>query len=146
MRLRTIALAGAATAALSTPAFADHVGWYLGLGAGYEQTQSTRVEFTEPGFGIVGTGKARFNGSGIYLLDGGYKWDSGLRVEGELAYTDPGAKLCFTEGRFCRLEARGGADIGSLMINFVWDWALAPDRGVSLGGGVGAANVNMHIG
>src|SRR5215471_14309368 len=94
MNIRTIALAGAAVLALSAPAFADHVGWYLGVGAGYEQTQSTHLVFPpDPIFGFpAATAKEKFNGSGIYLVDAGYKWPNGIRVEGELGWKNPHAK------------------------------------------------------
>ena len=77
MKIRTIALAGAATLALSAPALADHVGWYLGLGVGYEQTQSTTLVLPpDPAIPTPSLGlKERFSGSGIYLVDAGYKFN-----------------------------------------------------------------------
>src|SRR5215471_12439642 len=153
MKIRTIALAGAATLALSAPALADHVGWYLGLGVGYEQTQSTTLVLPpDPAIPTPSLGlKERFSGSGIYLVDAGYKFNNGIRVEGELAYKDPNAKvpICIV-GVGCAPAGtppfgKGGKDVGSLMVNFVYDWQLGEDWGLSLGGGFGAADVNEHI-
>src|SRR5262252_6568462 len=148
MKIRTIALAGAAMAALSAPASADHVGWYLGLGAGYEQTQSTRLILPPDLFSGSPAPplKERFNGSGIYLVDAGYKFSNGIRVEGELAYKNPKAKVTFCEGINCnQFLGKGGKDVGSLMVNFVYDWNVGEDWGLSIGGGFGAADVNEHV-
>src|SRR5215471_11809602 len=147
MRIRTTALAGAAVLALSAPAFADHTGWYLGLGAGYEQTQSTNLVLPpDPIFGTPALNvKEKFNGSGIYLADVGYKFNNGIRVEGELAWKNPNSKLTFCEGLRCgNFLGKGGLEVGSIMVNFVYDWALGEDWGISLGGGLGAADVNNH--
>src|SRR5215831_8563738 len=162
MKIRTIALAGAGMLALSAPASADHVGWYLGLGAGYEQTQSTTLTFPPDTFFAVpaATAKEKFSGSGIYLVDAGYKFNNGIRVEGELAYKNPSAKssvICDDDTQIILAGVRGGEvalpncpgkggkDVGSLMVNFVYDWHVGEDWGLSLGGGFGAADVNEHI-
>jgi len=144
MRIRTLALAGAATVALSAPALADHVGWYLGLGAGYEQTQSTHLIFPpDPIFPVPSAKvKEKFGGSGIYLADAGYKFLNGFRAEGEIAYKNPNAKIAgFCEGAACK----GGLEVGSVMVNLVYDWNVGDDWGISLGGGFGAADVNDHV-
>jgi len=49
MKLRTIALAGVAVAALSaSPALASTTGWYLGLGVGYDHLNPVHVTSTFP--------------------------------------------------------------------------------------------------
>ena len=83
MKLRSIALAGAAVLALSTPALASVPGWYLGLGVGYDQLTSVNATLqTSPP--IAGT--ISYSGNAIYTGSAGYKWDSGVRLELELGY------------------------------------------------------------
>ncbi len=64
MKLRLLAMASVAAAALSTPAFAGD-GWYLGLGGGYSGQQS----FTASSLAIPGTSNLAFgksdNGIGV---------------------------------------------------------------------------------
>jgi outer membrane protein OmpA-like peptidoglycan-associated protein len=145
MYFRTIALAGAAAVALTTSASADHTGWYLGLGAGWEHTDPARIQYPPPPIGGVNS-KEKFSGSGIYLINGGYKFDSGMRIEGELAYKNPDARAlvpgdCIAPGCL----AKGGADIGTAMVNFAYDFGIGNNWGLSFGGGLGAADVNDHL-
>ena len=84
MKFRMIALAGVAALALSTPAMANE-GWYLGLGAGWNQQLGTKV--TSIGSPATGTlGKTDKSDSVIVAGSIGYVWDSGLRLENEIAW------------------------------------------------------------
>src|SRR4051812_27092238 len=84
MKIRMIALAGVAALALSTPAMAVE-GWYLGLGAGYDQQNG--IKGTSVPFPTTFSGKS--NSSNGPLLAGafGYSWDGGLRIEDEISWS-----------------------------------------------------------
>ena len=77
MKIRMIALAGVAALALSTPAMAAD-GWYLGLGAGYDQQNG--IKLTSVPCSDTFSGKT--NSSSGALLAGafGYGWDNGFRA------------------------------------------------------------------
>src|SRR5215510_12520216 len=81
MKIRACALAGAAFVAFCTPAMATEPGWYLGLAVGYDNLQNENFK------SVFGTSSIRFKDSGLYLLNGGYKWNFGLRTELEFGYT-----------------------------------------------------------
>src|ERR1700749_1170369 len=81
MKLRSIALAGVALAALSVPAMAsDYTGWYLGFGMGYSDPLLVHAN--------VGplTGKIPYEPDAMGVVSGGYKWDSNIRTEIEIGY------------------------------------------------------------
>ena len=85
MRLRSIALAGAAALALSVPAAAsDATGWYLGIGAGYDMPSKVTAEFTGT---VPVTGQAGFSNTGLYIATFGYRFDSHFRIENEVGLT-----------------------------------------------------------
>ncbi len=87
MNLRTLALAGAAALAFSSPALAQPTGWYLGLGFGYDHLDNQGFKST----GVPTVYDYRFNGGFLGTASAGYKFDFGLRLEGEISYTDHGA-------------------------------------------------------
>ena len=54
MKIRMLALAGVAAAALSAPAHAATEGWYLGLAGGYDNMPDVRAHSaTAPALGVV---------------------------------------------------------------------------------------------
>jgi len=82
MKLRSIALAGVATAALCAPASAsDYTGWYLGLGVGYQDPYLVHAD--SPATGPV---KLAYNPDAFGIGAIGYKWDMNIRTELELGY------------------------------------------------------------
>ena len=82
MKLRSIALDGVALAALSVPAAAsDYMGWYLGLGAGYD---SPNVVHGSTPSGDV---NLPYHDNALAVVSAGYKWDMNIRTELELGYT-----------------------------------------------------------
>ena len=146
MRIRSIALAGAALLVFAGSASAsDNGGWYLGLGAGYDQLGSVRMQSATAPF--VGSGRTSYSGNAIYLGSAGYKWDSGLRIELELGFDQHDAsKLAIAGGPiFLKPAIGGGVQTSSALVNFVYDMSLGGNWGASLGGGVGAANVNEYL-
>src|SRR5471030_1701650 len=83
MKLRLLAMATVAAAALSTPALAGE-GWYLGFGGGYDAQSS--VKFTSLPVPASNT-KAGSDGSGIGAISLGYAFGGGWRLEDEIAFT-----------------------------------------------------------
>src|ERR1700749_3483926 len=83
MKLRLLAMATVAAAALSTPALAGD-GWYLGLGGGWDNQPGIRgTSVPSPTF----TQKTNSNDNFIGAIAIGYKWAEGWRLENELAFT-----------------------------------------------------------
>src|SRR5215469_7735172 len=132
MKLRTIALAGVAVAALSgSPALASTTGWYLGLGVGYDHLNPVHVTSTFP-FSI----DVDHSDNVIVVGSVGYKFDSGLRIENEIGYT--------THDISGLINTDGSTDAKSDLVNFIYDFPLSDLWTLSLGAGVGAANVGVH--
>jgi outer membrane protein OmpA-like peptidoglycan-associated protein len=147
MKIRTIALAGAAALAMSGPAFASEPGWYLGLGIGYDNLMPVHVGLQPFAVGDNPDYNFHYNDNAIYAGMVGYKFDdSGWRIELELSGathtgtvgvprkdgTDPGGLL------------RGGTTTLSVLGNLLYDYNLGDGWAVSLGGGLGVANVNHY--
>jgi opacity protein-like surface antigen len=74
--------------------------------------------------------------SAIVVGSVGYKFDWGLRVENEVGYDSHGIKS---------LVLDGSTDVKSDLVNFVYDFPLSDLWSLSLGAGVGAANVGEHL-
>ncbi|MGZ5937084.1 MAG: outer membrane protein, partial [Rhizomicrobium sp.] len=143
MKLRSIALAGAAVFALSTPALAAAPGWYLGLAVGYDQLTSVKGQLlSTPPF----SGEMSYSGNAIYMGSAGYKWDSGVRLELELGYDNHDASKLhlFAGPEFGKPDVTGGTSTTSALVNFIYDLDLGNNWGLSLGGGIGAGDVNHY--
>src|SRR5690349_8424012 len=85
MNIRTLALASVAAVALSSPAWAEDPGWYLGFGVGYDNLQPTHMQFPPPPLGGADV-RVGYRDNAIGLVNGGYKFESGMRVELELGF------------------------------------------------------------
>ncbi|MEI7791810.1 MAG: outer membrane beta-barrel protein, partial [Alphaproteobacteria bacterium] len=131
MKLRMLAMATVAAAALSTPAMAGD-GWYLGLGGGWDNQVGYRVKSTA---GALAGGGAKINSqdSAIGVASVGYKWAEGWRLENEFSFTQHDTSLNGT-GAF---NATGGNQITADMINLTYDIPLGDAWKFTLGGGVG---------
>src|ERR1700709_642767 len=131
MKLRMLAMATVAAAALSTPAMAGD-GWYLGLGGGWDNQVGYRVKSTA---GALAGGGAKINSqdSAIGVASVGYKWSEGWRLENEFAFTQHDTSLSGT-GAF---NATGGNQITSDMVNLTYDFPLSDTWKFTVGGGVG---------
>src|SRR5258708_4509058 len=142
MKLRPMALAGTAILALSTPALAQNPGWYLGLGVGYDQLESVQSRTnTNPPSNV----STSYLGDAIYLGSAGYKWDSGIRLELELGFDAHDASKSVASGStFTKPALSGGTSTSSALLNFIYDWDFGNRWGLSLGGGVCAADVNHY--
>src|SRR6478609_2565417 len=85
MKLRLLAMATVAAAALSTPAMAGD-GWYLGLGGGWDNQPGIRG--TSVPAPALFNQKTNSSDNFIGAIAIGYKWaDTGWRLENELAFT-----------------------------------------------------------
>ncbi len=86
MKIRMIALAGAAALALSGPASAsDATGWYLGVAAGPDWAGNMSVKEVAPNPNVVD-----FHTQNGALVTGsfGYKFHDHIRFEGEIGWTE----------------------------------------------------------
>ena len=134
MKLRMLAMATVAAAALSTPALAGE-GWYLGLGGGWDQQESVNYR------SVPAPGLLNFNSptsdNFIGMVSVGYGWGGGWRIENEVAYTSHEVGIA---GR------NGGTQVTSTMVNLAYDIPLGDTWKFTLGGGVGIGNVRTRIG
>src|SRR3569833_2595981 len=130
MKLRLLALATVAAAALSTPAMAG-TGWYLGLGGGWDNQLGYRTT-SVPAPGLLNS-KVSSSDDAIGAAAIGYAFEGGWRLENEFAFTQHSTHLGGT-GSFL---ADGGNQITSDMINLVYDIPLSDTVKFSLGGGLG---------
>ena len=121
MKLRMLAMATVAAAALSTPAMAGD-GWYLGLGGGWDNQVGYRVKSTA---GALAGGGAKINSqdSAIGVASVGYKWAEGWRLENEFSFTQHDTSLNGT-GAF---NATGGIgkDLSVLAKRYQTRWLVA---------------------
>jgi len=105
MKLRLLAMATVAAAALSTPAMAGD-GWYLGLGGGWDNQPGIRLA-SVPAPAVFNR-KTDANDNFIGALAIGYKWaGTGWRLENELAFTQHDLSLAGAPG-FTAPGATGG--------------------------------------
>lgn len=135
MKLRMVVLAGAAALFVS-PALAGD-GWYLGLGAGWDHLRDPKIV----GSGI--DGKLASKDSAIFGATVGYKFDAPLRVEFETAWDRHGTGDFQSGG--ASFPSSGHAEVGSAMINAIYDVHVLPHVRISLGAGAGAGNSRIKF-
>src|SRR5437868_7109140 len=132
MKLRSIALAGVALAALSaSPALAnDTQGWYLGLGVGYDHMTAIPL-VTAPPPSVHADLRQQ---DGVMVAGSfGYKWASNLRLEFEVGYSSHDQRE--VNPPFAG-HLSGTNELKSALVNVVYDWNLGSNWSVSLGGGL----------
>src|SRR5882757_3990400 len=115
MKLRMLAMATVAAAALSTPAMAGD-GWYLGLGGGWDNQLGVNGRTNGASSGPAT--KVGSTDSAIGAVSVGYKWAEGWRLENEFSFTQHDIRLNGT-GAF---NATGGSQITSDMVNLTYDF------------------------
>jgi OOP family OmpA-OmpF porin len=142
MRLRTVALAGATTLALTSPSFADDPGWYLGLAGGYDHLNNQKLVFPSgpPPFDTV-----KFSDNAIFLGSVGYKLDDGWRFELELAFDKHRASQINCSSGCPFKPVNSGSSDSSALFNAAYDLNLGDYWGLTLGAGVGVGDVNEYI-
>src|SRR5579871_6536925 len=143
MKLRAIVLAGAATLALTTPALAIHTGWYIGLGAGYDDLSNVKVTPSIASPFII-----QYSGNAIYIANTGYKFDDQFRLEAEFGFDAHTASKLGPNlaggGPYVPPALTGGTSTTTLMLNLAYDFHLGERWGATLGGGVGVGDVNHY--
>ena len=125
MKLRNLFLAGVAAVALAGPAAADAPqGWYVGVGAGWDDPT-----------GVNGPGGSNLNTDDTIAVLGaiGYRWSSGWRAEVETNYADPDYNF---------FGIKGDAEQWAAMGNLAYDIPLQGNWALTLGGGAGWAWVS----
>ena len=134
MKIRMIALAGVAALALSTPAMAAE-GWYLGLGAGWDQQNGVKLSSVPVPSAVV-TSKA--SSGALVAGSAGYAWDNGFRLEDEIGWSGHNVKV--PAG-----SAGGGyTSVETDMANLVYDIPLDEGWKLSIGAGIGAGKSRVH--
>jgi OOP family OmpA-OmpF porin len=139
-RIKTIVLGTVMAAALSTPAMAG-TGWYLGLSGGWVKPEN--VTMTGPGAGGGAGGQFHFKDSFRITGAVGYKWDNGLRIQGQVDYYDGKLKGFDPPpigGPLCVAPAcKGSAPVWSIGGGLGYDIAFGSHWGLALGAGAGVA-------
>jgi len=135
MTLRSALLGCAALLALAAPAMAGE-GFYVGLGAGWDNQNNIRVdEFAPP----PATGETTTNDGAIIAGTLGYKFPMfPIRLEFESGY-DWHSIQSFQGGP--TYSASGHANVASELVNAVYDLPVAPGWNLYAGAGVGAGHV-----
>jgi OOP family OmpA-OmpF porin len=133
MTFRSMALVGAATMALISPALADEPGWYLGLGAGYDHLNQIHIRNNS----TLGNSFVKQNDGALIIANVGYKFDWGLRSEVELGYD-------WHDTSHPAPVISGGESVSTALFNLVYDVPLGDYWSLSLGGGAGVADVNAY--
>jgi OOP family OmpA-OmpF porin len=133
--LKSLILGSAAALVLATPAFAGE-GWYLGLGAGWDNLQP--INAGGPG---IADGKFHFKDSWRGTASAGYKWDDGLRFEVQAGYT-PIKPKSYTFNAGGTIPKSGTLDSFSVGAGLMYDAPLSDRWLLTLGGGVGVAFAN----
>src|SRR5579862_7949060 len=137
MKLRSIALAGVALAALTVPAAAsDYMGWYLGAGIGYGYPEIVHIDTA---LGSAGRTHIAYDPDALGVVSFGYKWDANIRTELELGY-----KGHSTDPDFLRefgANLGGGVTIKSVLFNVNYDIPLWHGLSWTIGAGIGGGGM-----
>ncbi|HKD47042.1 MAG TPA: outer membrane beta-barrel protein, partial [Rhizomicrobium sp.] len=126
MKLRLLALATVAAAALSTPAMAGD-GWYLGLGGGYDAQNGLSLRSVPNPNALTVKAQSSDNAIGAIAIGYGFP-GTGWRLENELAFTQHDISVS---------TASGGNQITSDMVNLAYDFPFADNWKFTLGAGIG---------
>lgn len=135
MTLRSALLGCVALVALATPALAGD-GFYVGLGAGWDNQNNIRVdEYAPP----PATGEVSTNDGAIIAGTLGYKLPMfPIRLEFESGYDWHSIQSLQSGPTY---SAAGHANVASELVNAVYDLPVAPGWNLYAGGGVGAGHV-----
>jgi OOP family OmpA-OmpF porin len=137
MTQRFIAFAGAALCMLATPALAGD-GWYLGLGAGWDSRND--VQITDP----LGSGTLSTNDNALVIGSIGYKFpDMPFRLEAEGGYDWHNLRQFDFNG--VSIPASGHSNLGSALLNAIYDIPIADRWAISVGAGAGASFADTAI-
>jgi opacity protein-like surface antigen len=108
-------------------------GWYLGLGAGWDNQNNIKFNESLGGFGDLST-----KDGAIAVGSLGYRFPTmPLRIELEGGYD--WHKLDNVDLNGVSAAGSGHANLGSALVNAIYDIPIAPRWAISLGAGAGAA-------
>ncbi len=138
MKLKTLALTGASLLCFSTPALAGE-GWYLGLAAGWSHPENSTFNYP------AGSTSGTINLRDATLVAGsvGFKWPMGFRTELEFSRAAYGVRDAVINNSLTA-EAGHVAE-GALFANVAYDFPIAPAWALTIGGGIGAAQISPSI-
>ena len=137
MKLRTLALAGAAALALSVPATASGTtGWYIGLGVGWDMMSDFNGSVTPP-YGLTWQTRANPNttdfkvnpdDSALFIASVGYRFDNRFRIENEIGY-ELDHSITVSSGGVKIAGVSGDAEARTDMLNIMYDLPLSDRLG-----------------
>ena len=136
MKTRYLALTGVALLALVAPAAAGD-GFYVGLGAGWDNQNNIRVDQLTP---PPGSGEVQTNDGAVFAGTLGFKlpyWP--IRLEFESGYD--WHSVSNVQSGNAQFGATGHANIASELVNAVYDFPVAPGWNLYGGAGVGEGHV-----
>src|SRR5580698_8111088 len=147
MKIRMIALAGVAALALAGPASAsDATGWYLGLGAGWDNMGNYGVHYNMGG--PINNDKYSTSDTALFVGSVGYKFNNHIRLEGEIGYDSRTVGREAVDGDPVGAEEAAGSgghmSITSAMLNAAYDIPLSERWDFSIGGGLGVGADKVH--
>jgi predicted porin len=149
MKLRLLAMTGLVTAIISSPAIAGD-GWYLGIATGWDH--GTGVRFNSPRTSPPSSISDKNSSDPIVTASAGYKWDIGLRIELEEAYTVPHTFHSSTNPNTTDIppfinnvvnSVGGSSSVTSTDFNLLYDLPLSDRWSVSAGAGYGVGYSNV---
>jgi opacity protein-like surface antigen len=122
------------------PPAAEYIpgGWYMGLGAGWDALNN--INFND---NLGNYGDLKTNDSALVIGSLGYRFPaSPFRVELEGGYDWHKLNQLSYDG--VSVAASGHANLGSALVNGIYDFQFAPRWALSIGGGVGAGFTNFN--
>ena len=142
MRLTIPVLATLAALAPPLAASASPQGWYLGLEGGWAASGSVNQALAPPAGPQQGT--VDFAEDGVFGVSAGYRFALPLRLEAGLGFADYRAKFLRPDGAAAS-SLDGGVSTASFIASAVYDIPLSPQFSLSVGLGLGAAEVDPSI-
>jgi opacity protein-like surface antigen len=111
--------------------------WYLGLGAGWDEMSN--INFND---NLGNSGDLKTNDNALVIGSIGYRFPaSPFRVELEGGYD--WHKLNQLDYNGVSVAASGHANLGSALVNGIYDFRFAPRWALSIGAGVGAGHTDF---
>ncbi len=138
MSIRRVALLSALTICVAPPTMAGQ-GWYAGIGVGDNHVDPIPAITAPP---LSAHAPMKQDDAVQGSLFAGYKWHSGLRLEGEFGYENhnqQGVNPPFAG------TLNGHNKIESALVNAAYDWRVYKRLTLSAGAGVGAARLDMSV-
>ena len=142
MRSTLLAFVALAELALPMAANAHPQGWYLGLGGGWTSLASVNYAIAPPAAPLQS--KVDFGDNKTLGASVGYRFQTPLRVEADFGFADYRAKFLRPTG-LSGSSVSGGITTASFVTSAVYDIPVWRQFSISLGFGLGAAEVDPTI-